>query len=360
MVEVMNICVVIPVYNCHQYLSDAVNSVLNQPYQGIQIVLVDDGSTDGSSELCERLSEEKQNITVLHQQNGGVSVARNNGMEYVLETLYRESDKGYIAFLDADDVWKSDFFSQEVVDSLHKGYNLIGFRTYNCNGSLTRRECDSKFTAGKYIGESVSFGLYDHQHFAGMFYSFELLRKYPIKFRKGLAFGEDRLFSRECLYLAESLLLLDRPLYLYRNNTTSAVHNRPYGICYFEPMFSQWLESDRFLNEFDGGSNKIANQGKGYVGWYIADMIEDHLCHFGKKQEITNWMRKNQEYIALTYSYGGEEAVERYEHILDNMTLFDVKCKLKGIMQFLYRKVKCFPPVAKIVESKRYPMINVK
>lgn len=129
-----------------------------------------------------------------------------------LETLYRESDKGYIAFLDADDVWKSDFFSQEVVDSLHKGYNLIGFRTYNCNGSLTRRECDSKFTAGKYIGESVSFGLYDHQHFAGMFYSFELLRKYPIKFRKGLAFGEDRLFSRECLYLAESLLLLDRPL----------------------------------------------------------------------------------------------------------------------------------------------------
>ncbi|MEE0081513.1 MAG: hypothetical protein UEW45_05765 [Catenibacterium mitsuokai] len=89
-------------------------------------------------------------------------------------------------------------------------------------------------------------------------------------------------------------------------------------------------------------------------------MIEDHFCHFGKKQEITNWIRKNQEYIALIYSYEGEEAVERYEHIIDNMTLFDVKCKLKGIMQFLYRKAKYLPPVAKVVELKRYPMMNVK
>lgn len=76
--------VIIPVYNAVRFLRDAVRSVLEQPCKDIEIILVDDGSTDGSAELCDELVVTDARISVLHQQNQGVSVARNNGIEYVL------------------------------------------------------------------------------------------------------------------------------------------------------------------------------------------------------------------------------------------------------------------------------------
>lgn len=103
MVEAKNIIVVIPVYNCHQYLSDAVTSVLNQSYNGIQIILVDDGSTDGSSELCDTLSAQHESVSVIHQKNSGVSAARDAGIEYALSLCQGQEDTSYLAFLDADD-----------------------------------------------------------------------------------------------------------------------------------------------------------------------------------------------------------------------------------------------------------------
>ena len=78
-----NIYVVIPVYNCEKYLETAVRSVLSQPYRGIHIILVDDGSTDSSPQICDRLSL-IENIHVIHQSNRGVAAARNTGIDYVL------------------------------------------------------------------------------------------------------------------------------------------------------------------------------------------------------------------------------------------------------------------------------------
>ena len=66
--EQTNITVIIPVYNCREYLAEAVSSVLRQPYQRIQIVLIDDGSTDGSGQICDELGLKNSRITVLHQK----------------------------------------------------------------------------------------------------------------------------------------------------------------------------------------------------------------------------------------------------------------------------------------------------
>ncbi len=78
--------VIIPVYNAIKYLRAAVDSVLDQPYKGINIILVDDGSTDGSGALCDMLAAESNRVSVIHQENTGVSAARNAGIEAVLET----------------------------------------------------------------------------------------------------------------------------------------------------------------------------------------------------------------------------------------------------------------------------------
>lgn len=119
------IMVIIPVYNCKNYLRQAVESVISQPYRAIKILLVDDGSTDGSAVLCDELVDQDKRITVIHQKNGGVSAARNSGLEYIFSDQENESD--YVTFLDADDEWAVNWIDVHINRILKQDYDLIGF-----------------------------------------------------------------------------------------------------------------------------------------------------------------------------------------------------------------------------------------
>jgi len=76
----MKVSVVIPVYNVERYLERCVQSVLRQTYKDLEIILVDDGSTDGSGELCDKIAERDSRVRVIHQENQGLSGARNTGI----------------------------------------------------------------------------------------------------------------------------------------------------------------------------------------------------------------------------------------------------------------------------------------
>lgn len=93
----MTVSVIIPVYNVKPYLERCVNSVLDQTYKDLEIILVDDGSTDGSGELCDQIAGQDNRINVVHQDNQGLSGARNAG-------IYLAKGE-YIIFLDSDDSW---------------------------------------------------------------------------------------------------------------------------------------------------------------------------------------------------------------------------------------------------------------
>ena len=91
------ISVIIPVYNVKGYLERCVESVLTQDYKNIEVIIVDDGSTDGSAEICEALASKDNRIVVIHQINAGISAARNAGI--------KKSSGDYISFIDSDDFW---------------------------------------------------------------------------------------------------------------------------------------------------------------------------------------------------------------------------------------------------------------
>ena len=95
------IYVVVPAYNVEKYLERCLESILNQTYANWELVLVDDGSTDRSSAICDRYATKYKNITVIHQDNSGVSAARNAAVEYVLNHGNHETD--WISFVDSDD-----------------------------------------------------------------------------------------------------------------------------------------------------------------------------------------------------------------------------------------------------------------
>ena len=97
------ISIVVPVYNVSQYLERCIQSVIYQTYENLDIILIDDGSTDNSGLICDKYAKIDKRIRVLHQQNSGLSAARNAGIEIA---------KGkYITFIDSDDYVDSDYVS---------------------------------------------------------------------------------------------------------------------------------------------------------------------------------------------------------------------------------------------------------
>lgn len=121
MAEEKKISVIVPVYNVRSYLRQCIDSIISQSYYNLEIILIDDGSTDGSGEICDQYIEDNR-VTVIHQKNGGQSAAKNRGLEM--------ASGEFIGFVDSDDWIETDFFEllvkrQEAVES---DITVIGFQ----------------------------------------------------------------------------------------------------------------------------------------------------------------------------------------------------------------------------------------
>ena len=113
------VSIIVPVYNVEEYLEECVNSIISQTYTNIEIILVDDGSTDNSGELCDKYSLRDNRIEVIHKVNGGISDARNVGAK---------SAKGkYIYFIDSDDYIVSEAIDELVSVALRDNSDIVFF-----------------------------------------------------------------------------------------------------------------------------------------------------------------------------------------------------------------------------------------
>ena len=98
------ISVIVPIYNVGNYIEQCVNSLLKQTYRNLEIILINDGSTDGSGEICNELAQNDERVKVIHLENGGVSRARNKGLEVATGT--------WVAFVDGDDWVELDIYEK--------------------------------------------------------------------------------------------------------------------------------------------------------------------------------------------------------------------------------------------------------
>lgn len=119
------VSVIIPIYNNEKYLQECLSGVLKQTYNNLEIILIDDGSTDSSGDICDKYSENNSKIKVIHQVNKGAAAARNNGI--------LNSRGEYIVFLDGDDYWDDiDFLEKSMKNILESNSDIInfGFKKY--------------------------------------------------------------------------------------------------------------------------------------------------------------------------------------------------------------------------------------
>ena len=132
------VSVIIPVYNVADYLPACIESVKAQTYKEIQIILVDDGSNDGSGELCDKAATEDERITVIHRENGGLSAARNTGIA---------AAKGeFICFLDSDDLLDADFVERLYVIAKEKSADVVacGFVRFGDDSDIAKNNDSEK------------------------------------------------------------------------------------------------------------------------------------------------------------------------------------------------------------------------
>lgn len=222
--------VIVPVYNVREYLSRCVDSILNQTFKNLEVILVDDGSTDGSGELCEEYAKKDKRIKTIHKMNGGVSSARNAGL--------RSANGKYIGFVDADDYLcnayyaslmkdaegKDVVFSNFSIDSngkiLHIYQRNMSFLTKNpLNFKLLYRASEGKVEDDTLIDESIAVFCW-RAIYKNMF-----IKKNDLQFDETLYRGEDRIFLMNVLLHTSKIGLVENEYgyYYFQRGTASLV-----------------------------------------------------------------------------------------------------------------------------------------
>ena len=207
--------IIVPVYQCYKYLTACVESILNQDQSDFELILVDDGSKDGSADLCDELAKRDNRIQVIHKPNGGVSSARNTGLEHARGE--------YILFIDGDDTISSDYL--KLLNEVGSNHDLVIFGMeidYYCKNSLIRKDLLCCNNAGTHFLKEIArhFSKYysDNQlsSVCNKAFKREILEQHQIRFREGMTVYEDLDFVLRVLQHTQTVLCIDQCLYYYR------------------------------------------------------------------------------------------------------------------------------------------------
>lgn len=325
------ISVIIPVYNIEQYIGECIESIIGQTYKNMQIILIDDGSTDASGKICDAYKEKDNRIIVIHQKNGGLSVARNTGISV--------ADGELIGFVDGDDVihpqmyerlWRSMLLNQaDIVECCVS--NICD--TKDIDFSKVSQEDEIVISGEKALKWLLSIGRkerYPRYAVWSKLYKRELIKDelFPVGF-----VHEDYCYDTKVFLKANRYVILKERLYFYRKRldsiTGSGFSNKDLD------KLVQIEESIRFLKK--QGKEKFVELAK--INYYMTEFLyyvkalENHNIPTAEKMQ-TNLLL-NKKYIlkmALPFRY----KIENYIFYINPYFYYIVyvfKRKIKKLMR---------------------------
>ena len=214
------ITVVVPIYNAEQFLEKCLKSIVEQTYQNLEIILVNDGSTDKSKEICERFNESDERIILINKENGGVSSARNRGIE--------ESTGKYIIFIDADDYIEKEMF-ETLAEDLFKNkvdISMCGFKTVDINGNILG---ESSPMENRYFDvKTFRRNLFDDRYYGDLvwnkLFKLEIIKEHNIRFREDIHINENVLFMLDFSKYAFRYSYGNEILYNFLYNLNGQMH----------------------------------------------------------------------------------------------------------------------------------------
>lgn len=227
------ISIIVPIYKAEKYLEKCLASIQSQTYRNLQILLIDDGSPDACGEICEEYAKKDQRIQVIHQENSGVSSARNTGL--------REAAGDFVAFVDPDDYISEDMIETLYIEAVESGSDIVAccamiitdkglvensfFSQQEVEGTLVAKETailqlvsNRIFSgAGRFIDIGVPWG---------KLYKRSLISSNGLKFNVDLRRMQDNIFNLYAFQYANRISYLDEPLYFYNTTNTQQEFNK--------------------------------------------------------------------------------------------------------------------------------------
>ncbi len=217
--------VIIPVYNVEEYLEKCIESVLKQAYSPFEVILVDDGSSDKSSSICDQYGRADKRIKVIHQSNQGHTIARQNG--------FRASDGDYIIFIDSDDWIKDEMFALMMDKVLKEKADIVqcGFKAVKGNSII---DAVSPYEPGLYEKARLTEIIYPTMIYNkaercfgvapnmwNKIFRRRLVEEYIYRIDPRIRSGEDGLLTFVCFMEAERIYNLQECFYCYRSREMS-------------------------------------------------------------------------------------------------------------------------------------------
>lgn len=283
------VSIVIPVYNASKYLDKCVDSILSQTYKNLEVLLINDGSTDNSLEICNNYKKIDDRIVVIDVYNGGASFARNNGID--------KSTGDYITFVDSDD-YVADNYVEMLVNTLESNNYDI------CCCCCNKKYPDGKIEEELFLEREISQkefieGLFLQQGLGvcrNKIYKREIIG--DTRFEESLKVGEDSYFNLCLSKKINKVKYISECLYYYCVNDQSLV--RKYSENYYENYYNAALKTKKYVDEnFD---DEIINLCNNYVAFTLILIIVNYSCNFKRTKNIFK-MKKNIKKISKISLY---------------------------------------------------------
>lgn len=222
--------VIIPIYKAESFLNRCVDSVIIQTFSDFELLLIDDGSPDSSGLLCDEYSLRDHRVRVFHKKNGGVSSARNLGLDNAVGD--------YITFVDSDDWLETDCYLKlfSIIDNYELDVLQFSYREVYASHN---KEIVSNID-GLVIEDVIKSGSFRGSVWSGIFKR-SVISKDNIRFNPLMKFAEDQLFVYDVLRNSRTYRCIPEVLYNYFQNQGSALHN---------PKYSDLLYSSQILSEY--------------------------------------------------------------------------------------------------------------
>lgn len=241
------ISIIMPTYNNGNAIEQAINSALNQKYSEVELLVIDDGSTDDTADVIKKIADRDQRIRYIYQENQGVSAARNKGIE--------AASGEYLMFIDSDDTYVDEAINRIVnlINLDEADWIIAGYYTV-CNNKSTATKPDTRLIKGKRdIAKNIEL-FFPKSPFANQpvifpavwnkLYKKDIIHHNNILFEKGVNMGEDLRFNLSYLSCCESIYITDQIIYNY-NISGQSISNS-----YKENEFSISVENIALLRAF--------------------------------------------------------------------------------------------------------------
>ncbi len=212
MSQMKKVSVIVPAYKVEKYIGYCLDSILSQSYKNIEVIIVDDGSPDDSGKIAEEYARKDERVRVLHKENGGLSAARNDGMDL--------ATGDYLMFIDSDDFLLSGAISTMTNKIAESGadYVIANYINSNDDGVLWEKPV---FNVEKYKEFELSIKDYEDSFFimnssvCNKIYDFNFVKRIGVRFEVGLP-AEDAIFNTYCFIKSEKVCYIPDVVYCYR------------------------------------------------------------------------------------------------------------------------------------------------